>query len=427
MRVLLTGANGFIGSAITAALVSAGHDVVAVVRSPTSFRQRFPGVKTLRVDMNQSLRADDWISHLRGVDAVINCAGVLTGRRGQSIQAIHRDAPIALFDACVQAGVRRVVQISATGVNAGTDFARTKKEADEYLAGLELDWTILRPSLVYSSDSYGGTSLMRSLAATPFAVPVPGRGEQEFTPIHRDDLVACVLCSLEEGKFVRMLLHPCGPETFTLGELLKKLRAWLGLQPAPIIPIPLACIVIMAKIGDIFGTGAFTTTALRQIKFGCAADSKVFQDISGIKPRSITRELIVRPAGTQDLWHARLLLLRPVLRLALTLLWLASGVVAFLSPVTLYRESLLGLGLPTAWGEVIQFLAGSMDIAIGLLIAFCICPRQLFLAQVLIIVAYTVILTVVFPFLWFEPFGPLIMSIPALILVMVWYVLEQER
>jgi uncharacterized protein YbjT (DUF2867 family) len=104
-----------------------------------------------------------WTPRLQGVDAVINCAGILQGGRGQSIEAVHHLGPRALFDACVGSGVRRVIQISAISADeaAGTAYASSKKSAEDALRSLDLEWVILRPSLVYARGSYGGTCSVR--------------------------------------------------------------------------------------------------------------------------------------------------------------------------------------------------------------------------------------------------------------------------
>src|SRR6185437_6615359 len=144
MKLLLTGATGFIGRYLLMALIQAGHDVVPAVRRPAEADRLLPRPASIRADFNRMTAAEDWAPHLAGIDAVINCAGILQGRPGQSIDAIHARAPIALFQACEAAGIRRVIQISAISAEpgAGTGYAATKHAADAWLAGTGLDWVI---------------------------------------------------------------------------------------------------------------------------------------------------------------------------------------------------------------------------------------------------------------------------------------------
>lgn len=236
MKVLLTGANGFIGGRLLAGLVARGHAVVAAVRDTESMRRKWPAIEAITVDLNLDASIETWRKRLKGVDAVINCAGVLHGGRGQDIDAIHAMAPIALFDACVVERVSKVVQISAISANAGvgTAYAATKKRADDHLRGLALDWTVLRPSLVYGEGSYGGTSTLRGLAGLPLVTPLIGDDTVAFRPIHIDDLVETVVRVVEDeaGRFAHSTLEPVGPERLSLRDIVVRYRRWLGLPPA---------------------------------------------------------------------------------------------------------------------------------------------------------------------------------------------------
>src|SRR3546814_16013009 len=135
--------------------------------------------------MNYDVSPAAWLPRLSGVDAVVNCAGVLQSGRGQNMEAVHHLAPAALFDPCREAGVRRVIQISAISADAeaGTDYALSKKPADDHLQAPDLDWVVLRPSLVYGEGAYGGTAMLRALAAFPFVTPLVGDGCQVFCPL----------------------------------------------------------------------------------------------------------------------------------------------------------------------------------------------------------------------------------------------------
>lgn len=315
MKVLLTGANGFIGRYLLSALLQAGHDVVPAVRRPAEMN----GV-AIKVDFNHATSAEDWGPHLAGIDAVINCAGILQGRPGQSIAAIHARAPIALFQACVTLGIRRVIQISAISAEpgAGTGYAVTKHAADAYLAGTDLDWVILRPSMVYAQNAHGGTALFRALAALPFATPLPGNGEQQFQPIHMDDLTGAVVRILADPSLKHLIIDPVGPDPITLRQLFADLRQWLGLAPAPAIRVPMPLIRLTARIGDVVG-GSLNTTAIRQVEFGNTAPVGPFIAATGIEPRSWATGLSQHPARSQDRRHARLYFVRPLLTIAVAL------------------------------------------------------------------------------------------------------------
>ena len=125
MTILVTGATGFIGRHICACLLGRGHVVTGAARNVASLTRRFPGVNCVQIDMNRMLAPDEWIAVLAGIDAVVNCAGILQSSIDQSAEAIHAAAPKALFDACVALGIRRVVQMSAVSADseAGTEYA----------------------------------------------------------------------------------------------------------------------------------------------------------------------------------------------------------------------------------------------------------------------------------------------------------------
>jgi uncharacterized protein YbjT (DUF2867 family) len=321
VKVLLTGANGFIGRYLLAALLQAGHDVVPAVRRQVEIDRLLPCPAAIRVDFNRATDLKDWAPHLIGIDAVVNCAGILQGRPGQSIGAIHARAPIALFQACEAAGIKRVIQISAISAEPGahTGYATTKYAADVFLARTGLDWVILRPSLVYARSAHGGTALFRAIAALPFAIPLPGSGEQQFQPIHMDDLTGAIVAILANPSMRRITVDPVGPEAVSLHQLFTDLRQWLGFAPVPTIAVPMSLMRAAARVGDVVG-GSLNTTAIRQVEFGNTGPVEPFVAAIGVRPRAWAVGLNQHPATTEDRRQARLYFVRPLLRIALVLL-----------------------------------------------------------------------------------------------------------
>ena len=191
MRVLVCGATGFIGRPLTRALLERGHDVVGAARRP----QRIASSggrrsEAMAADFARDVSMAAWLPRLAGIDTVVNAVGILResrgphGAHGQRFEELHVRTPMALFDACLAAGVRRVVQLSALGADedAASAYHRSKRRTDLHLLSLPLPLTasVVQPSLVYGP---GGASaaLFETLASLPF-MPLP-RSEEHTSEL----------------------------------------------------------------------------------------------------------------------------------------------------------------------------------------------------------------------------------------------------
>jgi nucleoside-diphosphate-sugar epimerase len=122
-------------------------------------------------DFSRDVDTDTWLPRLAGVDAVINAVGVLRDSRRRPIVAVHDTVPRALFEACAQAGVRRVVQVSALGIaGCHVPYARSKIAAENALLAHvdmgRLDGVVVRPSIIFGRDA-PGSELFFALARLP--------------------------------------------------------------------------------------------------------------------------------------------------------------------------------------------------------------------------------------------------------------------
>ena len=223
MRVLLTGATGLIGSAVLAALRSEGHEMVAVVRSAASASRLPSAGRCIVLDIGRATEPADWLPHLAGIEAVVNCAGVLQDSPRDSTAGVHVEGAAALFAACEQAGVRRDRAHLGDRRRPRRDHRLRPHQARRRsgLMGRDLDWVILRPSVVVGRAAYGGSALFRGLAALPVLPSVAGTGLLQVVQL--DDLVRTILFFLQPDAPTRIALEIAGPERLSLDDVLHRL------------------------------------------------------------------------------------------------------------------------------------------------------------------------------------------------------------
>ena len=293
--------------------------------------------------------------------------------------------------------------------------------------GRKLSWVLLRPSLVYASGSYGGTSAIRGLSGFPFVTPIVGEGDQRFQPIHADDLARAISECLEREDLCRRTLDPCGPETLTLREIIRQTRAWLDLPPVPVLKMPEPLIRLVAKVGDVVGSGPIRTTSIDQMTYGNIGNATAFTTDIGFRPRTMAEAFRAAPSHVQDRWHSRLYFLRPALSIALVILWLVSGLAGLLNPPADEGRIMQAAHLPTSWGGPFGIAFSIFDIVVAAGIALGRSSRLLAYTQVFIVFAYTVGIGVADPALWADPYGALLKNLPTLAAIAVWSALLDER
>lgn len=426
MRILLLGAGGFIGRHILADLLAAGHEVAGVARSTQALAAAFPSATFIALDLARALDLEDWTSHLVEVDVIVNAAGLL---RGPGMDEVHVGMPRALYEAASNLGVKRVVLISAISAreDVATDYSVSKLAGEAALSCSALDWTILRPSLVYGEGSYGGTSLMRGMAGLPLAMPLPGSGDFAFSPIHVQDLARTVRIACEGGVAPNQTLQPVGPETMSLRELLTRYRAWLGFGPARFVRVPMPIMRVMAWIGDRVGDGPISTNSLDQMVAGNAGDSVAFVEAIGFAPRSLDDALRNNPAQVQDRWHARLFFLAPALQTVLVLMWLASAWLGMTHGATQTKALVDSIGLPPGWADPLRIGSSMLDLAIAAHLLLGRSAMRTALVQLAVVFGYTVVIGFALPQLWLDPLGSLLKNLPIMAAIAVYGVIGDKR
>jgi uncharacterized protein YbjT (DUF2867 family) len=415
MRILITGASGFIGSHLLSALLAQGHEVLAGTRHPAGLPD-IPGLTPLAIDFARQTAPADWLRHLRGVDAVVNCAGIIAENRRNRFKDVHYLAPAALFEACAEAGVRKVIQISALGADqtAFSHYHLSKRAADDHLAALDLDWAILQPSLVYGQGGQS-TALLGALAALPI-VPLVGDGRQMLQPVHVDDLVAAILKLLEPDAPTRMRLPVVGLRPLMLRQFLAALRRWLGLKPAVMVSVPYRWMLAAAKLTGRLVPSPLNDEALRMLQRGNTGDPAAFTLLLGRQPLALERALALHPTRQPERRHARLYFLLPALRITLALLWIWSGLAsAFLAPIDDSLSWLAAAGITGVAAPLVLYGAAALDALLGGALLINHRTKWVGLIQILLMLAYSLVVGIFLPEFLLHPFAPVVKNIPLIV------------
>jgi uncharacterized protein YbjT (DUF2867 family) len=423
MRILLTGASGFIGRHLREALNRRGYAVVAAGRTP------LPGAvheEFVFTDFAHDFRISDWAPRLRGIDLVINAVGIVRETRLETFEAIHVRAPRALFDACVIAGVQRVIQISALGADAGacSQYHLSKRRADEHLAGLPLAWTIVQPSLVYGADGMSA-KLFTALSSLP-CIPLVGPGTQTLQPVHIED-VTCGICTLIERDLGRRTLIPfVGPAPITLRDYLATLRGSLGLGQARYLRIPIAVMRWTARATELLPGSLLNRQTLEMLLRGNTGDARPLQEILGRETRA--QNQFITPGEMEAARiSAQLSWLLPLLRYSIALVWIVTGIVSLgLFPVRSSYDLLARVGVSRALAPALLYGAALMDLAFGVATVLVKRRRFVWLTQAAAILLYTAIISARMPEFWLHPFGPLLKNVPLLAAILVLHQLERR-
>jgi uncharacterized protein YbjT (DUF2867 family) len=426
-RVLLLGARGLIGSAVLARFVAESVAVRAVARQRTRGADSHT-VEWRSLDLSQLIEPAAWRPHLEGVDAVVNCAGVL---QGGDAQAVHVDSARALYAACASAGVRRVVHLSAIGVDRGaiSEYSATKRAGEEALMATELDWVVLRPSVVVGRAAYGGSALFRGLAALPVVLELPDAGPMQVVQL--DELVATIVALSRHGAPARVALDVAGPERLALPAIVDIFRRWLRLPPAPHWRVPRWLAACGFALGDVVRRLGWRppvgAVARRELARGAIGDPSAWRELVAIEPARLEAALAREPASVQERWFARMYFLKAAVLVVLALFWIATGLISLTVGWEEGLSYLVEGGIPDRFAAAGVIAGALADIAIGVGLAMRRTARGALWAAVAISVFYMIAGSFVLPRLWLDPVGPMLKIWPIIVLNFVALAIVDDR
>lgn len=286
MKMLICGATGFVGRHLTSTLRDAGHAVIRAVRKPSE-----PG--DIEVDFRNDIDEEIWLPRLNGIDVVINAVGLLRDNATNPMQKLHSETPQALFAACVETGVERIVHLSALGVDSDVNvpYFSTRLATEQVLRQLppDIHWLCLRPSVIYGEDG-DSARMFRLMARLPVQISPMG-GVQTLQPVHIDDVCTAVAKWLDSAEAKSQLIAVVGSESTTMRGMLDSYREQMRYWPAWHVAMPRSMVKLVACIGDHIPASPMCSDTYAMLAAGNTADGAAFAKLLGRESRSY-REFI---------------------------------------------------------------------------------------------------------------------------------------
>ena len=291
--ILITGAAGYVGNNLVRLLVAQGKPVRALVRSPQKAAVRLADVREqIEIVRGDVSRPETLGPALEGASAVVHLVAVAIERRRGDYERINTGGTVNLVDAAQAAGVRRFINMSQNGADSRLPyrFLASKGRAQEVVAASGLDWTALRPSVIWGPQDEFANVQARLIKLTPLVFPLVGDGSAKFQPVWVGDVVAAVARCLDDESTIGGEYALGGPEVLTYAQIVRRVLDALGARRLTInVPVPLLRPVV--KLMEVaLPNPPVTTSLLDLLKVDNAVADNALTGVFGITPRPFTPE-----------------------------------------------------------------------------------------------------------------------------------------
>lgn len=282
----MTGAAGFVGRHVLARLAVSGRSSTCLVRRPDALTVRPAGVRVIAGRLSDQGNLDCCAA---GTQAAIHLAGIIAERGSDTFGRVHVDGTAAVIEACRRGGVRRLIHMSALGVQPDqttfpSEYFRTKAAAERLVRDSGLDWTIIRPSLIHGADSPFMAMLARfATGLMPMVMLGPGRALTQ--PIWVDDVARVIVACLDLPGAIGSTYELGGPTRLTWNQVCDTVSRVLVGRRRRTLHVPVWLAMALARMFRLWpGGGPFNRDQVAMLQIDNVTDATTVGRAFGFDP-----------------------------------------------------------------------------------------------------------------------------------------------
>lgn len=239
MRILVTGAAGFVGSHVVQHLLARGFEVIGLVHSRAP-RWEHSEVEITKGDMRKPKTLAEALKNANGV---AHCVGIIREGKGVTFENLVAEGTANLVNEAKKAGIKKFVFISALGTrpNARSRYHRTKWQAEEAIRNSGISYTILRPSIIFGPED----DFINAFAGK--WIPFPSGGKNLLQPVYVEDVARIVALCFTNERASGKTFELGGPERYEMRQVIaiaEEVFGRKGFHP----PIPISILKIIARV-----------------------------------------------------------------------------------------------------------------------------------------------------------------------------------
>ena len=292
--IAVIGGTGFIGRLIVEALAERGARIKVLARNPDRAKFLKPMGQVGQISLHGGDALDDAALDdvISGTDAVINTIGILAESGRQRFDSLQAELPGRIASRATQAGISRVIQISAIGANPKSriKYAASKGKGESLLFKNFAKATVLRPSLVFGTGD-GFFNRFAKMALLAPGLPVIGGGQNKVQPVYAGDVAEAVVACLSNDKTAGKVYELGGPDVMTFKDVMAYIIRHID-RRRMLIPVPHPLMMLAATVMAPLPNAPVTRDQLKQLKHDNVVHSEALglSDL-GINPKPV--DLIV--------------------------------------------------------------------------------------------------------------------------------------